>query len=130
MNPKSSAKISVEVTNGYFKIRTDKEISVGEEVFISYGAHQDAFLLVEYGFIIGQSNPLNTVAFCGNDILMDSVMENKTRQFGCSDGFAISPGRSYKNGGLFDVMSKILKFSSRICSKFLAEEVVWKIGAI
>ncbi|KAI8802794.1 hypothetical protein BJ742DRAFT_532446 [Cladochytrium replicatum] len=44
-----------------FTLSTDARTEPGSQVFISYGPHEDARLLVEYGFIVGESNHFNCV---------------------------------------------------------------------
>ncbi|KAK9458278.1 hypothetical protein V1511DRAFT_492212 [Dipodascopsis uninucleata] len=44
----SHSKIGVE--DNYFHLIATKEYKVGDEVFLSYGAHTNSFLLCEYGF--------------------------------------------------------------------------------
>ena len=41
--------------------QTYSEIESGQQVYISYGQHSDTFLLIEYGFVIGQENDHNFV---------------------------------------------------------------------
>jgi hypothetical protein len=51
------ADVGCEVTfspSGY-KICADRDIEMGEEVYISYGSHSNDFLLVEYGFILAKN---------------------------------------------------------------------------
>jgi hypothetical protein len=51
------ADVGCEVTfspSGY-NICTDRQIEKGEEIYISYGNHNNDFLLAEYGFILGEN---------------------------------------------------------------------------
>ena len=41
--------------------QTYSEIESDQQVYISYGQHSDTFLLMEYGFVIGQENRHNFV---------------------------------------------------------------------
>ena len=41
--------------------QTYSEIESGQQVYISYGQHSDTFLLIEYGFVIGEENNHNFV---------------------------------------------------------------------
>ncbi|KAJ2060441.1 hypothetical protein GGI17_003728 [Coemansia sp. S146] len=38
-----------------FVIKTNRPFKAGQEVFISYGPHDNLFLLAEYGFVLGQN---------------------------------------------------------------------------
>ncbi|KND87344.1 Ribosomal lysine N-methyltransferase set11 [Tolypocladium ophioglossoides CBS 100239] len=48
---------SVAFDQADFTITTTRAHAPGDELFIRYGPHSNDFLLVEYGFTIGQSNP-------------------------------------------------------------------------
>jgi hypothetical protein len=40
---------------------TDPQLAAGDELSFSYGAHEDAMLLTEYGFTLGPTNEYNNV---------------------------------------------------------------------
>lgn len=58
----------VQVTSGYnrdtkrYEIRTHDQYEKGEQVFICYGPHDNATLLLEYGFVVPY-NPHDAVSF-------------------------------------------------------------------
>ena len=83
----------------------EKKHAKGEQLFISYGEHPDWFLLLEYGFIIGNlgtskfviltiflgnSNPHNLIEFTNTTVLRDPITKKMAIELGCGDGHAIS----------------------------------------
>jgi hypothetical protein len=88
-----------------FAIQVEKKHAKGEQLFISYGEHPDWFLLLEYGFIIGNlgtskfviltiflgnSNPHNLIEFTNTTVLRDPITKKMAIELGCGDGHAIS----------------------------------------
>ncbi|KAL5107985.1 SET domain-containing protein 4 [Taenia crassiceps] len=51
-NHSPDVSVSIEVTDGVMKVKTDSSYQAGEQVFINYGKHDNLFLLCEYGFCI------------------------------------------------------------------------------
>ena len=94
LNHSSVADITASSKNDKFEIITNRKISKNEEVFISYGKHPDAFLLIEYGFAIGQSNSFNSVAISSQETLFHSeVKRQKCLEIGCNNGYAITENK-------------------------------------
>ncbi|KAH9280986.1 SET domain-containing protein 4 [Echinococcus granulosus] len=61
-NHSPDVSVSIEVTNGVLKVKTDSSYQAGEQVFINYGKHDNLFLLCEYGFCIpGVKNPCDVI---------------------------------------------------------------------
>lgn len=103
LNHSSRACSKTRIRNDRFELVTEQQIEKDEQVFISYGQHSDTFLMIEYGFIIGNTNKLNFVDFVPANIIAsmnkpnvskrakmdgDGIMR-KAREFGCSDGLGI-----------------------------------------
>lgn len=63
LNHSGSARIEtgIDLLSQSFFIKTLQRVNANEQVFISYGPHDNAFLLCEYGFIL-DDNPYNYVA--------------------------------------------------------------------
>ncbi|KAI9502223.1 hypothetical protein BX070DRAFT_253550 [Coemansia spiralis] len=62
LNHSEDARISThfDVSNQQFVIKTHKPYKKGEEVFISYGPHDNRFMLAEYGFVLAR-NPFQSL---------------------------------------------------------------------
>ena len=93
-NHSTKANISTGIEDNFFHITAMEQIQKDSEVFISYGKHSDSFLLIEYGFVLGE-NELNTVPFSFLDVFGPEnadVAECQTKclNVGCSEGFAVS----------------------------------------
>jgi len=89
-NHHHDAKTVIHDDSDKFAIQVEKKHAKGEQLFISYGEHPDDFLLLEYGFIIGNSNPNNVIELTNTTVLRDPVTKKQAIQLGCGDGHAIS----------------------------------------
>ena len=56
----ASTQLTVD-KHGNVNISSSGPIEANSEVFINYGAHDDLFLFVEYGFILTFENPYNFI---------------------------------------------------------------------
>ena len=66
-----------------YSVTADREYKAGEEVFVSYGAHTNDFLLVEYGFILA-SNQNDSIPL---DHLLFPLLSNDQTNALKEDGF-------------------------------------------
>jgi hypothetical protein len=66
-----------------YSVTTDRAYKAGEEVFVSYGAHTNDFLLAEYGFIL-ESNMRDAIPL---DHLILPLLEDNQVQALKEDGF-------------------------------------------
>jgi len=97
LNHHSKAKMKTNHSETHFQITSSAEIESGQQVYISYGQHSDTFLLIEYGFVIGQENDHNFVEIETDAIITSKVIPVNERQtiltqaahFGCDSGFGI-----------------------------------------
>uniref|UniRef100_A0A5K3EQB4 SET domain-containing protein n=1 Tax=Mesocestoides corti TaxID=53468 RepID=A0A5K3EQB4_MESCO len=61
-NHSPHVSVSIEVTDGILRLKTNTHYQPGEQVFINYGSHDNLFLLCEYGFCIpGEMNPCESI---------------------------------------------------------------------
>ena len=139
LNHSSSACSKTRIRNDRFELITEQRVEKDEQVFISYGQHSDTFLMIEYGFIIGNTNKLNFVDFVPTDIVDNINQQNnpkrvkmdsdgimrKVREIGCSDGLGVdSTGPTWSlirfvavvclgdvSGFVYDNFSEFLKVS-------------------
>jgi len=97
LNHHSKAKIETKHSDTHFQITSSSEIESGQQVYISYGQHSDTFLLIEYGFVIGQENHHNFVEIETDAIIKSKLISMNARQSilaqaahcGCDSGFGI-----------------------------------------
>lgn len=97
LNHHSKAKIETNHSDKHFQITSLTEIESGHQVYISYGQHSDTFLLIEYGFVIGQENHNNFVEIEKDAIMKSNIIPmnkkasilSQAAHFGCDSGFGI-----------------------------------------
>ena len=59
-------KAGFDESTGFFEIHTDIPYKRGNQVFISYGPHDNTKLLLEYGFILPENQHNQVKIYRGN----------------------------------------------------------------
>lgn len=79
---KTEAKLTKKSQGSYYELVTETAYKKYEQVYISYGAHDNVKLLCEYGFFV-PGNELDVIAFDMNEILrvLDISLSSKQYKF-------------------------------------------------
>ena len=101
LNHSPDARTKTKISKTHFELITEVGASKDDQVFISYGAHSDTFLMLEYGFVTGNSNKLNFVDFEAKNLLKNGKSSQKrqkldenevlcrAKKLGCSEGLGV-----------------------------------------
>merc|ERR1712226_673201 len=78
-NHDPSCKVTTEVEDGHFIIKSEKEQFAGEQAFINYGNHSNAYFLLQYGFV-PENNKFDFIEFTLDQMLHVSQYSNEDKK--------------------------------------------------
>ena len=109
----ASMTASLDTNDNCYKIVTHSAYAEGQQVFINYGAHDNAFLFVEYGFVLAD-NPYD-----GYPISLDLVIDSIRKCF------------EKQNLSNLDNKRKVLQTMAETENMFLTREgPTWALEAV